>query len=1281
MAERVSVRRALKWLLYFTAALIVFALLSTLALKMVLNRAPQYQAQIKDWVHEQTGFFVRFAEVRPSLRWYGPELYFERLELRSKDDRRTLAYAHGGSIALDVWKLIAGGKLLAGRIRIEGPEFDIVRLGPNRFSVASEIEFGGSADDPREQLQRMPRGKLTVRDAVVTLRNWNPALPELKFRAVDLDVTRKNSLVDFDLNGTMPRELKGSFSLRLGANDLYEQGPLHWQVRILTRDVSLPGWHNLLPEYSNAIASGLARVDFSARFAGAALSKSTLDFTAFHVGVAKAVGGRSVLREVGGVFVLDRVRDSWVLSGRRVRALESGSQNRETEFKAEWRTDAGSIREFGAEFDYLGLDALLPVVAILPQRELRDQINSLGLRGDWFDTELHYARPAAGVPPKWTVRARFSNVAFAPLGKAPGLRGLAGSIYGNERSGGLELRAPGARIDWLSEWPQIIGLDSLQGALFWMRTPDGFLLATQNLIAANHDLKSSIKFGLRTFDDGRSPELTLAGAISDVDAAAAPKYLPRLHISPKGLLWLNRAFIAGHIPHADLVFRGPVRKFPFRDGGGLFLVRFPAERMTLDYHESWPRMENLSLDAEFRNQGLNAVIRHANARELVLDHAEAAFADFKTGELKVHAVAHTDARAAVDYLANTPLDAMAEHAFSKVQAGGPIDAEVNLFFPFKQFDQRRVLVEAKLNGVSLALEGSKAAATELRGDVTVDGPQVPRLRLVGVALGGALQVRARAPRSKTDRSTQLELRGVMTADGLRGAFDVPENIFRAGRADWRGAVRLVPGSSHERWVRATSNLTGLEINLPQPFAKPADRPMPMFVHVEWPRTFATVIRAGLNPVVRGVLEFDSSGDETRFARGTVMFGTETPVLAPASGLKIGGTVNRVDLPAWFSSRGPRSALPSIAGYLDEVKVKVEEIDFEGLAVRDVNVAVEAGDDAWNVEVDGARTIGSFSFPRGSKAWDLKFSSLRLDDAAGSPATANVEPMLSDPRLVPAMHFQADELDWRDRSIGAVEFAISKRDDGVSLDRLKIRSPSFTLQAEGSWHGPQGGHGRFDGLLTSTDVKTTLAQLGYADVILAKAGSMDFNIDWPGPPSSQAIASLNGHVKLSADKGQVVALDPGAGRMLGLASVAALPRRLMMDFSDLTAKGLAFDTIRGDFDLSHGDAYTNNLLLQGPAAEIGLVGRVGLAKHDLDQTAVVTGKFGASLPLASTLAGGPVVGAAVLVFSQVFKQPLKGLARGYYRITGSWDNPTVERVKSDEAAAATRRESKETEGAK
>ncbi len=143
--------------------------------------------------------------------------------------------------------------------------------------------------------------------------------------------------------------------------------------------------------------------------------------------------------------------------------------------------------------------------------------------------------------------------------------------------------------------------------------------------------------------------------------------------------------------------------------------------------------------------------------------------------------------------------------------------------------------------------------------------------------------------------------------------------------------------------------------------------------------------------------------------------------------------------------------------------------------------------------------------------------------------------------------------------------------------------------------------------------------------------------------------------------------------MGLASIAALPRRLALDFSDLTDKGLAFDTVQGDFDLRDGNAYTENVLLKGPAGGNRPDRPRRLEKQGLRPNC---GGYGQRRKLACP-SRSPVRwwaarwwGAAVLLFTQVFKQPLKGLARGYYRITGSWDNPTVERIKSADAAAAT-----------
>jgi uncharacterized protein YhdP len=380
-------------------------------------------------------------------------------------------------------------------------------------------------------------------------------------------------------------------------------------------------------------------------------------------------------------------------------------------------------------------------------------------------------------------------------------------------------------------------------------------------------------------------------------------------------------------------------------------------------------------------------------------------------------------------------------------------------------------------------------------------------------------------------------------------------------------------------------------------------------------------------------------------------------------------------------------------------LNVAELDYLGLAFRDVALDLAVAERSWRINVGGPNVIGAITIPTAAgsvEPWNLQFDRLHFDvadseDAAvsgvndgvsaavntdaganGSARTAAKIPADADPRAVPAINFHAREFIWGERDFGDVMATLTKQDFGVALKALDVSGPSFTVSAQGEWRARDAGVSRIKGTLTSTDVQKTLKDLGYADVIEARLGKMDFDLTWEGAPTTAALAQVIGRVQLSMEKGQVTGLKPGAGRVLGLASIAALPRRLALDFSDLTDKGLAFDSIHGDFDLRDGNAYTENVLLKGPAAEIGLIGRVGLKNKDYDQTAVVTGSFGNSLsiPVASTLICGPLCGAAVLVFTQVFKQPLRGLARGYYRITGSWDNPTVERIKSADAAAAT-----------
>jgi uncharacterized protein YhdP len=341
----------------------------------------------------------------------------------------------------------------------------------------------------------------------------------------------------------------------------------------------------------------------------------------------------------------------------------------------------------------------------------------------------------------------------------------------------------------------------------------------------------------------------------------------------------------------------------------------------------------------------------------------------------------------------------------------------------------------------------------------------------------------------------------------------------------------------------------------------------------------------------------------------------------------------------------------------------------------LSMKLMVGEGSLRIAVGGPNVDGTITVPRAADSvepWNLQFERLHFDLASdavpqdGAPAAA--AKTLDSPRAIPAVNFHAAELTCGERQFGNVQATLVKLEDGIGLKQLAIAGATFTVSATGDWRGKDAGVGRIEGTVTSSDAQDTLKRLGYIPAIEAKTGHLDFNLHWTGAPTSDNLSQAEGHVQVALDKGQIVGLKPGAGRVLGFASMAALRRRLDLDFSDLTDKGLAFDTVRADFDLRDGNAYTENLLLKGPAAEIGLIGRVGLKSKDYDQTAVVTGDVTSTLPIAA-LAGGPVVAGAVLLFTQVFKQPLKGLARGYYRITGGWDNPIVERIKSADAAAA------------
>lgn len=276
-----ALRKVGKILLYGCAGLLGLLLLSMLAVKLALDRAPRYQAELKNWIHDQIGYHVAFAHVSPAFRWYGPELYFERLELRSKDDRRVLVRAAGGRVGADIWQLLHSGKLLAGRIELDSPDISITRVGADQFALASEIELGGGdATLPAARLDELPAGRLAIRGGRVTIHDWNRALPQLELRDVTVNLRRGEGVATLALAARLPAVLGGNIAVNGVGRGLGPVNTLNWTAVTRAQNLSLAGWRQLLPQYLGRLAAGTGGFQAAVRGVGADLTRADVDFAA-----------------------------------------------------------------------------------------------------------------------------------------------------------------------------------------------------------------------------------------------------------------------------------------------------------------------------------------------------------------------------------------------------------------------------------------------------------------------------------------------------------------------------------------------------------------------------------------------------------------------------------------------------------------------------------------------------------------------------------------------------------------------------------------------------------------------------------------------------------------------------------------------------------------------------------------------------------------------------------------------------------------------------------------
>ena len=225
-----------------------------------------------------------------------------------------------------------------------------------------------------------------------------------------------------------------------------------------------------------------------------------------------------------------------------------------------------------------------------------------------------------------------------------------------------------------------------------------------------------------------------------------------------------------------------------------------------------------------------------------------------------------------------------------------------------------------------------------------------------------------------------------------------------------------------------------------------------------------------------------------------------------------------------------------------------------------------------------------------------------------------------------------------------------------------------MEAVANWEQKTSvGQSNTQGYFKSTHLADSLRQWHLSPVIDSRAAEFRFNLDWPGSLLQFDLSKITGWLKIHLKKGVITHLSReteekiGLGKLLSILSLQTLPRRLTLDFSDLSDKGFSFDVFKGSFKLDKGSLSTSDSYIDGPVAYGSLKGSMNLIQKQYNMILKIAPHITASLPIVATIAGGPIAGLATWIASKIINQEMMRVTGYTYKVTGPWADPIVQQV--------------------
>lgn len=823
---------------------------------------------------------------------------------------------------------------------------------------------------------------------------------------------------------------------------------------------------------------------------------------------------------------------------------------------------------------------------------------------------------------------------------------------------------------------------------------DGLSLQLDDFSLYNRDIALSGAMHWTPANDSAAPgHLDAQAQVGWARLAAVHRYMPRT-ISADVRDWLQHGLLAGRVTDAGVVVRGDLSGFPFENpAAGEFRIHGDYSDVIIDYlpededSAGWPRLDALHGQIELDGTALSIYaasghIQPADGSVVHLNDVSAHIDNLRDDPvLKVQGHTQGDAATYMDFLQNSDLNGMLDHAFDRTTAQGAWQLPLALTIPLARAIDTQVTGTIQIGDGSIHVDPGFPPFVDVSGSIefTEEGVTVPGVSarfLDGrVALSGGTGA----------QQAGLVMAGNVDARALRTLFDAPGMTRLEGHTDYVATLSGIGRDEQRLELSVESDLMGLALNFPPPLDKGEQEKWPLTVtwsHGKGPA--ARALDVTLNETIRARLIRSHGDSPSYFDSGSLGVG-RTPERID-SGLNVDIEHPVFDGDAWDAIFAEFSSTDSAVGksLLPEVRslrVQTAHGRLLGLPLDELTYTVKQHSATdWRADISSTQTAGTLTWTRENDTISgpvqaifhrLAFGDESDDDANTSPgADAAPEPQgpqVDDDLRIPAINLIIENLTLYGRDVGRLALVGVNEDRGDTwrLEQFASSSTSAHLEGRGilRLRGPNRGLS-LDAEVDVSDLGDYFDQIGFKDLLSEGAGHVEIDIQWQDLPWTFDLGKIDGRVSFEFSKGRLSTMNSKSARLLELISLQSVRRLATLDLNplNLTKEGFPYDLLRGTLRLEHGRVFTEDYRITGPVGTIVLDGLVHLETGELDLQAVVVPNLDVSgAAIAAGVAINPVVGIGAFLTQWLLKAPLAAAMTAQYKIDGTWDQPEIQAV--------------------